>query len=65
MINQTRYDPQTSCFWITLYGLKQQRFSAGSIMCDLSEALRSLRGGWKIFEMRETESGTIIALMRK
>jgi hypothetical protein len=65
MTDQTHYDPQTASFWITLYGLKRQRFASGSIMCDLSEALRALQGGWKVFEIHETDSGAMIALMRK
>lgn len=60
-----KYDPHHNAFWITIPGLRPQRFAYGHLVCYRDDALRAIYGGWHILDARMRPDGTFIALVRK
>lgn len=60
-----KYDPYTGTFWLTIPGFRPQRFGMGQLFVHLDDAIRALRGGWKIVDVRASSSGPFIAVVRK
>lgn len=60
-----KYDPYHKSFWIIIPGFRPQRFAYGQLVCYLDDAIRAVRGGWRILDARMAPDGTFIALVRK
>lgn len=60
-----KYDPYHKSFWLTRPGCLPARFAYGELVCYLDDAIRAVRGGWRILDARMTPDGTFIALVRK